>query len=497
MFSRAGVASFLWLVAGACGDDGAAPTDGGRPDTDADLADADELVDAAPPDAGPPPLPDLIYPSGVLDDTNPDPSIVEVSIVADETTIDLGDGTMLDAYAYNGLVPGPALRVRAGDRVIVHFTNRMDAVETTIHWHGFRIPDEMDGSQLIQDPVAPAGGTFTYDFVVPEGATFWFHPHMSVHEVLDRGLYAPAPIVDPLDPAYDAERMLILDDILVAADGTPLPRLATDDERLYGRYGNLFLTNGRLSDGARATVREGRVERWRVLNAANARTMRLSVTGASARVIASEGGLLQTPFAMPPELLVGSGQRYDLEVSYDTAGTAALHTRAVDRQPDGSTMTRDVVMFAATVEPTGEAPRAIPWPAVPPLVVPEPTRAEDFRLDALRMMDGTIEWRVNGLAHHHDPIFTFTEGDVVQFRFQNLSLAEHPFHLHGQFFTIVRAGTTTPSQPGHKDTALVAVGETEEVIASLDNPGTWMIHCHILEHAELGMMAQIEVAERP
>jgi FtsP/CotA-like multicopper oxidase with cupredoxin domain len=89
-----------------------------------------------------------------------------------------------------------------------------------------------------------------------------------------------------------------------------------------------------------------------------------------------------------------------------------------------------------------------------------------------------------------DPLFTFKRGATVRMKIHNEAMPEHPFHLHGQFFEIVQ-----PAQPGLKDTVLLPGGSLTEIVAYFDNPGRWMAHCHILEHAALGMMSEIMVEE--
>ncbi|HEY0712157.1 MAG TPA: multicopper oxidase domain-containing protein, partial [Polyangia bacterium] len=101
-----------------------------------------------------------------LEDINPDPRTVEVNIEARIAPVTLRPGTTTKAWTYNGSVPGPLIRANVGDRVIVNFTNNLPE-ETTIHWHGLRIPVEMDGVPKHSGPAIRSGGTVRYDFTVP------------------------------------------------------------------------------------------------------------------------------------------------------------------------------------------------------------------------------------------------------------------------------------------------------------------------------------------
>lgn len=437
----------------------------------------------ASPDAGPtiPEIVDLIGAPAVLEDLNEDPDIVEVDLRAQVRTVELGGSMTYEMMTYNGSIPGPVLNAVAGNEVIVHFTNEL-AEPTTVHWHGLRIPDEMDGTPRVQDPIPP-GGTFTYRFVVPEAGTFWYHPHVRANEQLEKGLSGPIVIRDALDPAYDAERMIVLDDILIDPASSVLPAfLASHPEVMHGRYGNVLLTNGRRSDLVPPGMAdEGQVERWRIVNVANARTMELAIANAAFRVIGTDGGLLAEPYETA-NLTVPVGARYDVEVSYDQPGIVALQSRLVE----GGTSP----VYLVEVASTGMAPRIVDR------ILPEPrspgTAVRDERITFSAVDDPTLglRWQLNGLDAPIDPLFTFAQGDVVHITLENQAGPEHPFHLHGQWFEVVSGAGV---RPGLYDTVLIPGLSTIEIIAYLDNPGRWMAHCHILEHAELGMMAEIVV----
>lgn len=243
-----------------------------------------------------------------LEDTNPDPNVVEVSLTAGRTAHSFLSGTTAPVYAYNGSIPGPLLRAKVGDRVIVHFKNDLPE-PTTIHWHGLRIPDQMDGSPRVHDPVKP-GAEFTYDFTVPDAGSYWYHPHVQAPVQVEMGLYAPIVIFDPKnDPTYDAERFLVLDDIRIEKNGKVSPESSMDG-MMGGRFGNVLLTNGKPAKEATASAEQGTIERWRIVNSANARTMQIGLEGASFRVIATDGGLLPEPYATK-RLVVAIGQRFD------------------------------------------------------------------------------------------------------------------------------------------------------------------------------------------
>jgi FtsP/CotA-like multicopper oxidase with cupredoxin domain len=444
----------------------------------------------------PPPeleLPPLWGPEVVAVDENPEPGIVEVSLTAQFTDVTLGDGMTYEMMTYNGVAPGPAIHARVGDELVVHFTNNLDQ-DTTIHWHGLRISDQMDGNPRIQDPVPP-GGTFEYRFVIPEAGTFWYHPHIREHIQIERGLYGMLVVRDELDPEYDLERALALDDILVDPDSELLPaHLRSHPEIMHGRVGNVMLVNAReVGFMPNGTATRGDVERWRLVNTANARTMTLSLEGASFRVIGVDGGKLAEPYTTD-QLLMPVGQRYDLEVAYDTAGTVELITHVLTLNEADEVVEVPLPIFTVDVAEGAEAPVLPEWPTIEPLPVREVDREVEMVFDGVADSLGMTHWRINGESHPEEPIFTFREGETVRITLRNDVGPEHPFHLHGQFFEIVDDGREiTTGMPGLKDTVLLPGLEELEIIAYMDNPGRWMVHCHILEHAQLGMMAEIVV----
>lgn len=417
----------------------------------------------------------------VLEDENPDPNIVEVALAAGRTKTSFKAGTTTSVLAYNGLLPGPLLKAKVGDEVIVHFRNNLSE-PTTVHWHGLRISDQMDGSPRVQNPVRP-GEEFIYRFKVPDAGSYWYHPHIRTDEQVEKGLYAPIVIFDPKDPTYDAERFLVLDDIRLESDGRISP-VSGMDGMMGGRFGNVLLTNGRPAKEVVASVEQGTVERWRIVNTANARTMEIGVEGASFRVIATDGGLLPEPYTTK-RLLVPVGQRFDLEVTYDQPGAAKLVSYVETADANNRPTTAALPAFTVDVTPSDRAPRAIAWPEVK-----LPDRVADAKatitLDATQT--GDMPWTINGKAMPMEPLFTWAQGATLEIAIVNKIATEHPFHLHGQFFEILDA-----KQPGLKDVVLVPPSGTVKVRAYIDNPGRWMAHCHILEHAELGMMGEIVV----
>ena len=432
----------------------------------------------------------IIADQEVLEDLDPDPDVVEVNLRAELATIDVGNGIELDMMTYNGAVPGPLLQAKKGDTIIVHFTNALDE-PTTVHWHGLRIPDDMDGSPRIQTPVEP-GQSFTYTFVVPDAGTYWYHPHVRTNEQLEKGLYGPIVIHDPEDPEVDVERVIMVDDILLDETGIA-PFFQGHMEAVHGRTGNTLLINGSSEVPITPPAKAGLVERWRLINPSNARTFVLGVPDTSFRIIATDGGVLPTP-RVAERIEMAVGQRYELEV---LTGKNAPHTltayiptlNAQNEVVEGTFPLHTVTREALPIDLIQPEPRAWAGELVEDLPT---TRQETYVFDGYTNAFNQLVWTINGEDHAMEPISVFDQGDVVAMTLENRQGPEHPFHLHGQFFTIVDDGFGRP-QPGLRDTVLVPGRRTVKIIAYMTNPGMWMAHCHILEHAELGMMSEIEV----
>jgi FtsP/CotA-like multicopper oxidase with cupredoxin domain len=211
--------------------------------------------------------------------------VVSVEFDACEVEWQFAEDRKIRAFAYNGEVPGPLIEAEVGDTVEVRLTNSLPQA-TTIHWHGVRVPAHMDGTEAVQAPVEP-GGTFEYRFVVQDAGTFWYHSHTNETEQLERGLYGGLVVRQADEPIFDGERVLILDDLKLDADDEVAP-FGDEHEHHAGREGDVRLVNGALEP--ELEIPAGTVERWRIVDAANTRFVRLSIGGKPFRIIGTDGG---------------------------------------------------------------------------------------------------------------------------------------------------------------------------------------------------------------
>jgi FtsP/CotA-like multicopper oxidase with cupredoxin domain len=418
------------------------------------------------------------------------------------------------AWCYNGAVPGPEIRVKQGERLRVIVENALDE-ETTVHWHGVRVPNAMDGvPHLTQSPIAP-GDSFTYEFDAVDAGTFWYHPHQRSFEQVDRGLQGALVVEEPNPPRADRDIVWVLDDWRL----TSAAEISDDFQNFHdmshaGWLGNTVTINGRVPDVF--PVRSGERMRLRIINAANARIFALDFEGHEPRVIALDG---QPVAPHSPEgglVVLGPAMRADIILDcHSVPGTRAT---VVDRAYRG-----DEYRVVDLAYGEGRLRNAPPdWPvalAPNPLAEPDIAKARrhevtftggmmggmvmrEMGLDATggmmgMMHDGSGIWLINGKAaegHVLDLFLTLERGASHILAMTNATAFPHPMHLHGHSFRVIRRNGAPTVHREWQDTVLMAPRERVEIAFVADNPGDWMFHCHILEHQAAGMMGVVRVA---
>ncbi|MGF1598386.1 MAG: multicopper oxidase family protein [Acidimicrobiales bacterium] len=433
-----------------------------------------------------------------------DAGLTTVDLTAGPVTVDLG-GVVVDTTGYGDTVPGPLIRVRAGDELAVTFRNQL-ADPTVIHWHGLAIRNDMDGVPgLTQEPV-PSGGEFTYRFVVPDPGTYWFHPHMGLD--LDRGMYAPIIVDDPDEPGdYDTEDILIFDDWIDGIDGASPDTVLADllaaggmgHGEMMGSGGGgmmgmssfgdvdypLHLINGRApSDPITVTGPPGGRVRLRMINAGSDTVYRVAIGGHAMTVTHLDG------FPIEPvevdTVLLSMGERVDVTVTVGD-GMFPIVASAEGKTLSGVAWLRSAGSAATTPEPRPLLPehdgRLLDVAAATATEsVAYPTGTPDRAVDVRLGQDmGSYRWTINGATHgNHEPL-RIESGERVRLRFGNDTMMVHPMHLHGHTFALATSGAA------RKDTLLVPVMGSSAVDVIADNPGQWMLHCHNTYHLEAGM----------
>ena len=427
----------------------------------------------------------------VPQDLNPDPNVLEVELEAKIATVDLGAGVQTTAWTYNGVLPGPLLRAKLGDRVIVHFRNSLPEA-TTIHWHGLRVPNDMDGAPGATQPPVEPGGEFRYEFTLRDSGTYWYHPHQNSAAQVGRGLYGPIVVEDPNEPqGLGDELVLVLSDMGLDANNELLPAdTGGKFGDLFGREGSVLLVNGKIRPNLK--VRAGKQQRWRVINAARARYYNLRLRDHRFIRLGGDNGLA----ARSEDLygvLVTPGERADVVFTPASA-------------PGSRTMLRWMPTdrgYGSMFNRPSEDMLAIETVDLPPVApAPIPTQLREIRRVAtdaairhdmeltITLGNNDVVMGINGVPYSHAEPLVARVGETHVWRIINNTDFAHPFHLHGYFFQVLDDARV----PEWKDTVNVPAKSELSIAVEFDErPGMWMYHCHILDHADVGMMGHLQV----
>ncbi len=463
---------------------------------------ATAIAGCAEPVAAPPPTrPPLAEPQSAVD-LNPAPGSVEVHLEAVAAEVDYRGGgarTAVAAYRDAGrptstaTVPGPLIVADVGDTIVVRFSNRLADRTTTIHWHGLRLPADMDGNPAVSGAVYP-DRSFTYTFTARDAGLFWYHPHVDTDEQMELGLYGPLLVRAPGEPVVDAERVLVLDDVDLDEDGQV--RLTADaDDVALGRHGDVILVNG--VERPSLEVAAGTTERWRIVNAANGRYFALELAGHEFVVVGGDGGPLPS-VQTTDVLLIAPGERHDvlLTIAADPGTRAWLRSAAVDRGhaelPGFDVM--ELRVGSPTMEPVIVDPVRF-TAAIEALPISAQTPERTFRLGEDLDHPNGPRFSINDELWPFNTPIVAALGDLEVWSIENEGDGDHPFHLHGVFFQVLDRDGIAEPQLAWKDTVRVGPHETLRLAVRHETLGMWMYHCQIPEHAEGGMTGDLMVTE--
>ncbi len=538
---------FLYGASGSAIDSGMSGMDHAgwpRPLSPAGVTMMSALMELKPPNADPflldEPDPPTGKPSEVVRLADGDTLVLEAGVVS--RTI---GGKTFQMYGFNGQYPGPLIWANQGTTVNVKLVNSID-MPTSVHWHGIRIENRFDGVPgLTQDPVLP-GDSFDYRISFPDAGLYWYHPHHREDIQQDLGLYGNMFVQsdreDYFSPA-NREEFLILDDIAITEEGL----LPFGDQQathaLMGRFGNQFLVNGEPEYSL--SVRHEEVVRFFLTNVSNTRTFNLSFGGAAIKVVGTDVGNFETE-EWAQSVVIAPAERYIVHVMFPRAGTFLLENRVqgIDHRSGGFLPFVDTVgvvavqsenadpNFSSSFETLrsdssvtndiGHYRRYFDDPPGRELILTLETDGLPFVVGRFMQFDSTffnpVEWAgtmpMMNWASTPDQVrwilrdpstgrenmeigWQFERGDVVKIRLSNeretLHAMQHPIHFHGQRFLVVDVNGVRNTNMAWKDTMLLPVGSTADILLDITNPGNWMVHCHIAEHLETGMMTAFTV----
>jgi FtsP/CotA-like multicopper oxidase with cupredoxin domain len=448
-------------------------------------------------------------------------------------------------FGFNGQYPGPLIRVRQAAAITVRFQNRLD-LPSSVHWHGIRLDNKYDGAVGVTQEAVPPGGDFVYRIKFPDAGIYWYHPHVREDVQQDLGLYGNL-IVDSPDPAYygpaNDEQVLMLDDILMDDEGLLPYGKDVGNYSIMGRFGNLFLVNG--EPDYKLEVKQGDVVRFLLTNVANTRTLNLDFGGNPTKLVAADIGRFERE-EMVESVVIAPAQRYVVEVRFAKPGTYAItnQVQALNNflgefQYTVDTLGLVVVAATPTAKDYGKEFKTLrALPAVTAEFAPYrkyfeqppdkqllltvniqglPITITAFMsvdtmyfppqewVDGMRDMNWVstgreVHWIMRDLETKKENMniaWTFRQGDVIKVRMTNDALSMHPMghpiHFHGQRLLVVARNGVPEENLAWRDTILLPVGQTVDLLIEATNPGRWMAHCHVAEHLEAGMMMAFEV----
>jgi len=392
------------------------------------------------------------------------PPDVRFRLVAQARPVRLPSGHSVRALTFNGRLPGPELRVRAGELVEVTLVNRDVDEGVSIHWHGVDLPNAEDGVSGVTQDAVPPGGSYVYRFRINEPGTYWYHSHQHSAGEVERGLYG-ALVVTPPEPQYGV-------DVVALAHTIAARALLGASDREQRRH-----------------VATGTPVRLRLVNSADT-VRRFALMGTDFRVVAIDAR--DKPGGRPlsgETIAVAAGGRYDL--AFRMPGSPV---RLAVRDED----------VGLVFDPGhGVVPEAQFGPDFDPATYGAPAAAVPGRFDRRFAVDlgrrlgffkGGMhfgwQWTINGKTFPRMPMYMLRRGETVEFSFTNHSHIAHPMHLHGHHM-LVFARDGHRITPWWSDTLEVGEGDRYDVAVVADNPGVWMFHCHNLPHAADGLVTHV------
>lgn len=416
----------------------------------------------------------------------------------------LGQEIPTHVMYYNQSIPGPVLRIPQGRESILQLHNSLDE-STSVHWHGLRIDNAMDGvPDITQAPVMP-GQKFEYRLTPPDAGTYWYHTHMRSWMQLAMGLAGVLIVEEEDPPKVDRDLVFAIDDWRLD-DGMQMDSRSfgsMHDWSHGGRLGNFITVNGKSEPSI--DVSSGERIRLRLLNIANARIMNLLFNEAGVSVVAIDGQPVKPYKPDTGRIVLAPGQRADLIVDL----TAGPGSRSAIEVVIGD-YAYEIATFVYGPKPLREhildSPIGLPQNPLNKIILPT-----GFKHVALHMEGGamggmrsaTFEgkemnirelvqqkkvWALNGVVGMPtEPLFKVRRGTAVSLDVHNDNSWPHAMHIHGHHFI-------HDKDPGlWRDTTLFQRGERGAMQFIADNPGKWLIHCHMVEHMAGGMLTWFEV----
>ncbi|WP_270179820.1 multicopper oxidase family protein [Alkalihalobacillus sp. CinArs1] len=434
-----------------------------------------------------------------------DRSVKEFDLTAEKTEWNIGGGEKVNAWTYNGTVPGEPLRVTEGDYVRIHLKNELE-VPVTIHWHGMILPNKMDGVPgLTQDAVQP-GESFTYEFLANDAGTYWYHSHQHSSKQVDKGLYGSF-VIEEKQKEYDKDEFYMLDEWAVNQEKRDITNMGgmmkgamsgngeSDTEQMY----DTFTVNGKAGQAIEPLVmKEGETARLRFVNAGY-QQHQLVFPKNSMKVIEVDGEEVKNADRTSSVLEIAPGERIDVSYTRQTSEPRVIQENAneehaddiiipvVSSRNDDSVQSNRSPSSSEVATGTSFGSEEIIFEEVPE---PDVTYNMDLNM-GMDMGDG-VAFQINDHVFPETPPISVKEGDIVKVKITNSGNMNHPMHLHGHRFQVAAKNGTNYDAPIVKDLLHVKPGEEYTLYFKADNQGEWLFHCHDNNHADRGMVTIVD-----
>ena len=435
--------------------------------------------------------------------------LVELTPKAGKTNIVGPDFPATDVWGFNGKVPGTPIRIKHGQSLDATVHNALE-VPTSVHWHGIRLPNAMDGVAGLTQPAIKPGESFRYQFTPPDAGTYWYHSHVNAYEQVGRGLYGPLIIEEADPPMVDRDLVWMIDDWRLQNDASISNDFGAGHDRSHaGRIGNVPTVNGRFRDIVK--VRTGERVRLRLINASNARNFALSFGELSPLVIAIDGQGI-TPYTADDPIVIGAAGRVDLilDMSGDPSTTMPVVDSFYRQSFDLVKFVYDEVPLrgSALLADVRLAPPDIPEPDIPNAIEHTVTiaggamgglRRAKFNGEWMGLREIAQQgyvWAINDVVGNKldmPPLIDEKMGTSILLTLRNDTAFPHPMHLHGHHLKLLSIDGRPQSDVRWLDSPLLLPSQTMQFAFVADNPGDWLFHCHALEHHAAGLGSLVRI----
>lgn len=397
----------------------------------------------------------------------------------------LPDQQPTSLWGFNGSMPGPVIRLKQGQQVNVRLKNLLNQ-PTAVHWHGVRIKNSMDGVPGLTQAAVSAGEDFLYKFTVPDAGTYWYHSHHRSWEQVAKGLYGALIVEEKNLPKVQHDIVVFFDDWRLSPIGSQIEDFENPHDLAHdGRLGNFAKV---LFSNANPAIKRYQKIRLRLINVATDRVFPIKISGIEGKLVAYDG--MPIKILQPiKDIVLSPSQRADI-IGYVTADEIAFTFDT----PNGPYQLGSLKVAGEIAKPKNMEIVAL---SENDYQAPDIKNAQEHTINfdggamSRSMMMGSGVWSINGqTGMPNKPLYTFKLGQTVVLELFNNTMFDHAIHLHGHHFQAVDFGVLSPM----RDTILVKAGKKQKIACVFNNPGKWMLHCHMLAHQASGMATWFQIA---